>query len=156
MSKEESSKISLMKRIALDKRYLLIAQVAEKYANDKSVLRAMKKIAHKECKGLRDSRYPMEAMDVQEALVSIKELYDILCSLIKRSGYERYRLASGMLVEFIVKLEGKIKDDECAMRTKPSVQESLGAAIDKAKEIGEAIGKGVEGIKKTVKDLGSK
>lgn len=156
MSKDDLSRISLLKRMALYERYLLLARMAEKYANDRSVLRAMRKIARSERKGLRNSRYPMETKDLQEALVSIDELYGILNSLVRASGYDRYRLASKALNEFLEKLEKEYGEAESKVQGKASARDTIDAAIDKAKTIGEVIGKGVEEIKKTVKDLGSK
>lgn len=156
MSKEDSTRISLLKRMALYERYILLARVAEKYANDKSVLRAMRKIAHNERKGLQTSRYPMETKDIQEALILIGELHGILNSLVRASGYDRYRLASEALTEFLEKLEKEYGETENKVQGKASAKDTIDAAIDKAKTIGEVIGKGVEEIKKTVKDLGSK
>lgn len=156
MSKEDSIKVSLRKKAALYEKYLLIAQMAEKYANDKSVLRAMKRIAREECRILQSSRYPMETADVQESLMFISELRDILGSLVKSSVYERYRLASGALSEFLARLDKKYRETESLVQGKTTAREALDVAIEKARSIGEVIGKGVEEIKKTVKDLGSK
>lgn len=156
MTNEDSAKVSLMKKKDLFEKYLLIARLAEKYANDKSVVRSMKKLARNECKILQTSRYPMEAADLQESIMVICELRDILGSLAKASALERYRLASGALADFLERLEKKYRETMNAAQAKMTARETLDAAIGKAKSIGEVIGRGVEEIKKTMHDLSSK
>ncbi len=152
---DEAIRVSIEKKLSLFRKYLLICEVAECYSNDKPSLRALRKIVCREQKLLKSSRFPIEESDRSELLALIGDLKQLFTSFLHASQFEMYRLAGDNLTRYLGILRGKISETEALLRGKSTVQETIDAAVSKAKELGEALGKGVESLKKRVKDLGS-
>lgn len=153
---DETVKVSLEKKLSQFEKYLLLAQVAECYSADKAAVRALRKVTCREIKSLKESCFPMESGDLRQLFESIGGLKDILTKFVKAKRYELYRLAEEQLSEYINRLQKQIADTKELLRLKPGVQETIDSTVSKAIELKNAIGRGVEHLKKTVKDLNSK
>ena len=157
---DEQKRVSLERKLSHFRRHLLLAQVAECYSDDKKAVRALCKIAKRESEALRRSHFPMEEGDMRQLYMSIADLKAILVLFLKARRYDLYRGAGEQLSMYLNTVGQQIEETEASLVTRPTVksnvQNAIDTAVNKAKELGEAIGKGVERLKKTVTDLGSK
>lgn len=157
---EHTKTLGTEKLLSLYRRYLLIAQMSEKYSDDKQVLRAMGKVAKKEYKGLKGTIYPLDIKDLNTVMLAISQLKDLIASLIKASEVENFQVAATGLRNYIEDLGKTVEELEKICEEASSPIDKLNSAVGQAKEmIGkgkELLEKGVEGIKKTVTDLRSK
>lgn len=153
---EYIGRVSLVRKAMLERHYLLIAQTAEEFSTDSGMLKALCTAVKRERKEFNGSKYPMTDGDAHEIASIIDELYDLLRRLKKANKMDRYRIASNALHEFIERGERRLKEDNARLSGKSDLQETIVSTVDRVKAIGEKLGKGVEEIKKTVKDLGSK
>ncbi len=153
---DETKRVSLEKKLSHLKRYLLLAQIAECYSVDKKAVRALNTVTKRELRALKRSRFPMEDADLQQLYNSIGMLGQILKKFSGARRYDVYRNAEEQLTNYINSMTRQVAETEELLRTKPTVSKTIDSAVTKAKELGDVIGKGVEQLKKTVKDLSSK
>ncbi len=157
---EQTKSLGTEKLLYLYRRYLLIAQMSEKYSDDKQVLRAMGKVAKKEYKGLKETVYPLDIKDLNAVMLAISQLMDLITSLIKASEVEKFQVAATGLRNYIDDLGKTVGELEKVCEETSTPIDKLNSAVGQAKEVlgkgKELLEKGVEGIKKTVTDLRSK
>lgn len=157
---DQMKRLGTEKLLSLYRRYLLIAQMSEKYSDDRQVLRAMGKVSKKEYKKLSETVYPLDVKDLNAVKLAIAQLIELISSLVKASGVEKFQVAVTGLRNYIDDLGKAIGELENICKESSLSIDKINSAVGHAKEmIGkgkELLEKGVEGIKKTVTDLSSK
>lgn len=149
---EEAVRVGAERKLVYVRRLLLLGRAAEEYAADKRTLKMLLKISEREKKAFRSSAFPFSDADRGDLNDFLSELGSALKSMVKAKKVEEHRLASNALNRCLVQLS----EEESRLASFLQPRETVEDMIKKATStIGEAIGKGVAGVKKTIKGLGS-
>ena len=154
---DKLAELSLTEKVKLLSKILLLAQVAESYSENKKVLSYLKKTALEESKLLDKSKYSLTEEDGKSASKLIAEFVSVLTDLSKAKTVDDWRPASKALDVYIEKLTAQLLSDE-KLLLPPTPEEPdivtkvLNSAASGVRKLGSMIDKGVEQIKKQIKE----
>lgn len=159
---EVSAKVSLMKKMELCNGLRLIAQSADYFKEDKKLLKSLAGALKNQRKKCANSVYPMTEMDKSEVYLLVSDLGEIVLMLAKVKSVSDFQVWNGRLTNFVSTITEKL--DDMAFEMKKFEGETVAAqakkvfekVMDTARNIGQsvstAVDKGVEVIKKNLKD----
>lgn len=151
------TELSLKEKIKLLSKILLLAQVAESYSENKKVLGYVKKTAVEESKALKKGGLALVDGDNRSAGKLVDEFVNVLTVLAKAKKVEDWKPAVDALNVYIEKLTSQLLSDEKLLlppsKEQPDVMTKvLNSAASGVRKLGAMLEKGVEHIKKEIKE----
>ena len=159
---ETTVNVSLKKKIELCKGLLLVAQSADFFKEDKKLLKSLASALKNQKKKCANSVYPMTEADKSEVFLHVSDLGEIVLMLAKVKSVSDFQVWNGRLENFVKVITEKL--DAMALELKKLEGETVagqakkvfGKVVETAKSLGQsvssAVDKGVEAIKKNMKD----
>ena len=159
---EITASVSLKKKIELCKGLQLIAQSADFFKEDKKLLKSLAAALKNQKKTCATSVYPMTEADKSEVNLLVADLGEIVLNLAKVKSVSDFQVWHARLVNFVENITKKL--DEMPYQLKEMEGETVATqakkvfdkVVETAKSLGQsvssAVDKGVEVIKKNMKD----
>lgn len=131
-------KVSNLKLPELYKGYVLVAQTAEYYIDNKKLLKSLYRFARKNARQLGKSRLPLNEDDLQEACRVTSEMCEALLKLSKVKRVNDFNVWKGRLVDSREKLqrasERLAPQEDDINRQASSVNGAVGATVAQGDE----------------------